>query len=124
MKQTSSKARTEDKTNSLVKTKVASRFFAANTQTKGTQRQASTSATPATPRCTGCKGNHRIWECRVFNEKSPNQRAKVMAEAKLCSSCLRKKHMFRHSANPRNCRKDGCNSSRNTLRFGAEGVYP
>ena len=48
MKQTSSKARTEDNTNSVVKTKVASRTFAANTQTKGTQRPASTSATPAT----------------------------------------------------------------------------
>ena len=73
MKQTSSKARTVDNTNSVVKTKVASRTFAANTQTKGTQRPASTSATPATPRCIVCKGNHRIWECRVFKEKSPTQ---------------------------------------------------
>ena len=38
MKQTSSKARTEDNTNSVVKTRVASRIFAANTQTTGTQR--------------------------------------------------------------------------------------
>ena len=60
MKQTSSKAKTEDNTNSVVKTKVASRTFAANTQTKGTQRPASTSATPATPRCIVCKGIHRI----------------------------------------------------------------
>ena len=89
MKQTSSKARTEDNTNSVVKTKVASRTFAANTQTKGTQRPASTSSTPANPRCIVCKGNHRIWECRVFTEKSPTQRAKVVAEAKLCFSCLR-----------------------------------
>ena len=36
MKQISSKARTEDNTNSVLKTKVASRTFAANTQTKGT----------------------------------------------------------------------------------------
>ena len=124
MKQTSSKARTEDNTNSVVKTKVASRTFAANTQTKGTQRPASTSATPATPRCIVCKGNHRIWECRVFKEKSPTQRAKVVAEAKLCFSCLREKHMFRQCPNPRKCRKDGCNSSHNTLLHGAERVYP
>ena len=71
MKQTSSKARTEDNTNSVVKTKVASRTFAANTQTKGTQRPASTSATPATPRCIVCKGIHRIWECRVFKKSLP-----------------------------------------------------
>ena len=71
MKQTSSKARIEENTNSVVKTKVASRTFAANTQTKGTQRPASTSATTANPRCIVYKGNHRIWECRLFKEKSP-----------------------------------------------------
>ena len=54
MKQTSSKTRTEDSTNSVVKTKVASRTFAANTQSKGTQRPASTWAAPPTPRCTVC----------------------------------------------------------------------
>ena len=60
MKQTSSKARTEDNTNSVLKTKVASKTIAANTKTKGTQRPALTSATPPTPRCIVCKGNHRI----------------------------------------------------------------
>ena len=71
MKPTSSKARTEDNNNSVVKTKVASRTFAANTQTKGTQRPASTSATPATPRCIVCKGNNRIWDSRVFKKSLP-----------------------------------------------------
>ena len=123
MQRTSSKARTEDNTNSVVKTKVASRTFAANTQTKGTQRPASTSATTSNPRCIVCKGNHRIWECRVFKEKSPTQRARVVAEAKLCFSCLREKHLFRQCPNPRKCRKDGCNSSHNTLLHGTERVY-
>ena len=123
MKQASSKARTETNTNSVVKTKVASRTFAANTQTKGTQRP-KTSATPPPPRCIVCKGIHRIWECRVFKEKSPTRRAKVVAEAKLCFSCLREKHMFRQCPNPRKCMKDGCNSSQNTLLHGAERVYP
>ena len=124
MKQTPSKARTEDNTNSVVKTKVASRTSAANTQSKGTQRPASTSATPPNPRCIVCKGNHRIWECRVFKEKFPAQQAKVVAAAKLCFSCLREKHMFRQCPNPRKCRRDGCNSSHNTLLHGAERVYP
>ena len=123
MKQTSSKARTEDNTNSAVKTKIASRTFAANTQTKGTQRP-TTSATPPTPRCIVCKGNQRILECRVFKEKSPTQRAKVVVEAKLCFSCLREKHMFRQCPKPRKGRKDGCNSSHNTLLQGVERVYP
>ena len=118
MKQTTPKARTEDNTNSVAKTKVASRTFAANTQTKGIQRPTST------PRCIVCKGNHRIWECRVFKEKSPIQRARVLAEAKLCFSCLRENHMFRKCPNPRKCGKDGCKSSHNTLLHGAERVYP
>ena len=40
LKQTTSKARTEDNNNSVVKTKVASKTFDANTETKGTQRPA------------------------------------------------------------------------------------
>ena len=124
MKQISSKARAEDNTNSVVKTNVASRTFAANTQSKGTQRPASTSATPLNPRFFVCKGNHRIWECRVFKEKSPTQRAKVVAEAKLCFLCLRETHMFRQCPNPRKCRKDGFNSTHKTLLHGAERVYP
>ena len=123
MKQTSSKARTEDITNSVVKTKVASRTFAANTQSKGTKIPASTSATHPTSRCIVHKGNHSIWECRVFKEKSPIQRAKVAAETKLFFSCLREMHMFRQCPNRRKCRKDGCNSSHYTLLHGAERVY-
>ena len=123
MKQTSSKARTEDNKHSFVKNNVASRTFAANTQPKGTQRPASKSA-PPTPRCIVCKSVHRIWECRVFKEKSPTQRAKVVAEAKLCFSSLREKHTFRQCPSPRKCSKDGCNSSHNTLHHGAERFYP
>ena len=32
--------------------------------------------------------------------------------------------MFRQCSNPRKCRKDGCNSSHNTLLHGAVRVYP
>ena len=86
MKKPSLKARTEDNKNSVVKTKVASRTLAANTQYKGTQGSASTSATSPTSRFIVCKGNHCIWECREFKENSPTQRAKAVAEAKLCFS--------------------------------------
>ena len=47
-----------------------------------------------------------------------------MAEAKLFFSCLRDKHMFRQCPSPRKCRKDGSNSSHNTLLHGAERVFP
>ena len=71
MKQTSSKAKTEDNTNSVVNTKVASRTFATNTQTEGTQRPASTSATPPTPLGIVCKSKHRFWECVVYKKSLP-----------------------------------------------------
>ena len=74
--------------------------------------------------CIVCKGSHRLWESRVFKEKTPTQRAKVVAEAKLCFSCLRDKHMFRQCPSPHKCRKDGCNSSHSTLLHGAEKVFP
>ena len=123
-KQTSTKAKTEDNTNSVVKTKVSSRKFATNTQNKGTHRSVSTSAPPPTPRCIVCKRNHCIWEWRIIRERSSTQRANVVVEAKLCFSCLREKHMFKKCPNPRNCREDGCNSSHITLLHGAEKVYP
>ena len=83
VKQSSPKAKSEESINSLVKTKVSSRTFATNLQTKGTQRPASTPASPTNPRCIVCKGKHRIWECGVFKETSPTQGAKVVEEAKL-----------------------------------------
>ena len=49
-----------------------------------------------------CKGNQRIWECRVFKEKSPTERAKVVAEAKLCFSCLGENHMLSNAQIPGN----------------------
>ena len=65
-----------------------------------------------------------MWECRVFNEKTPTHRAKAVAEAKLCFSCLRDNHKFTQCTSPRKFRKDGCNSSYNTLIRGAEKLSP
>ena len=71
-----------------------------------------------------CKGNHRLWECRVFKEKTPTQRAKLVADNKLCFLCLRNEDTFCQCPQPRKCRAEGCNSSHNTLLHGADGVFP
>ena len=124
MKNTTSKVKSEDTSKSVTKTKVASKAFAANMQQKSNhntqQKFPSTSISSAIL----CKGSHILWECRVFKEKSSAQRAKVMAEAKLCFSCLRDKHMFRQCPSPRKCRKDGCSNSHNTLLNGVERFFP
>ena len=70
------------------------------------------------------KVTNRLWECRVFKEKTPTQRAKLVGDNKLCFSCLRVKHTFRQRPQPRKCRADGCNSSYNTLLHGADRVFP
>ena len=124
MKNTATKARTEDTINSVTRSKVASKAFAAYTHHKSNIKPQQRSPLTSISSCIVCKGSHWLWECLVFKEKNPTQRAKVVAEAKLCFSCLRDNHMFRQCTSPRKCRKDDCNSSHNILLHGAERVFP
>ena len=124
MKQSATKAKPEENITSVTKTKTASKVFASNSQQRETKKQMPSSSTNTYSRCIVCKGNHRLWECRVFKEKTPTQRAKLVADNKLCFSCLRDKHTFRQSPQPRKCRAEGCNSSHNTLLHGADRVFP
>ena len=100
MKNTAIKARTEDTINSVTRSKVASKAFAANTQHKSNLKPQQRSPLTSISICIVCKGSHRLWKCRVFKEKTPTQRAKVVAEAKLCFSCLRDKHMLGNAQVP------------------------
>ena len=123
MENNATKARTEDTNNSVARSKVASKALAAKTQHKSNLKPQQSSPPTPISSCIVFKGSHRLWECRVFKEKTPTQRAKVVAEAKRCFSCLRDKDMFRQCKSPRKCRKDGCNSSHNTLLYKAERVF-
>ena len=124
MKQSATKARPEDNSSSVTKAKTASKVFASNPQQRETKKQMPSSSTNTYSCCIVCKGNHRLWECRVFKEKTPTQRAKLVADNKLCFSCLRHKHTFRQCPQPRKCRAEGCNISHNTLLHGADRVFP
>ena len=124
MKSTATKARTEDTNNTVTRSKVASKAFVTNTQHKSNLKPQQSSPSTSISICIVFKGNHRLWVCCVFKEKTPTERAKVVAEAKLCFYCLRDKHMFRQCKSLRKCRKDGCNSSHNILLHGAERVFP
>ena len=124
MKQSATKAKPEENITSVTKTKTASKVFASNSQQRDTKKQIPSSSTNTYSRCILCKGNHRLWECRVFKEKTPTQRAKLVADNKLYFSCLRDKHTFRQCPQPRKCQAEGCNSSHNSLLHGADRVFP
>ena len=115
MKQSGSRAGPEDNSTSLTKTKTVSKGLQSNSQQREIKKQMTSSLTNAFSSCIVCKGNHRLWECRVFKEKTPTQRAKSVADNKLCFSCLLEKHTFRQCPQPRKCQAEGCNSSHNTL---------
>ena len=73
MKQSATKARPEDNSTLVTKTKTASKVFASNSQQRETKKQMPSSSTNTYSRCIVCKGNHRLWECRVFKEKTPRE---------------------------------------------------
>ena len=124
MEQSATKAKPEENITSVTKTKTASKVFASNLQQRETKKQMPSASTNTYFRCIVCKGNHRLWECRVFKEKTPTQRAKLVADNKLCFSCLRDKHTFHQCPQPRKCQAEGCNSSHNTPLHGAYRVFP
>ena len=124
MKQRATKAKPKDNSTSVNKTKTASKVFASNLQQGQTKKQMPSSSTNTYSGCIVCKSIHKLWECRVFKEKTPNQRAKLLVDNKLCFSCLQDKRTFRQCPQPKNCRAKGCNSSHNTLLHGAHRAFP
>ena len=79
---------------------------------------------PKFPPCSVCKGQHALWNCTVFKEKNATQRAKHVAEQKLCFSCLQSNHSFRNCSKARKCPKADCESTHNVLLHGAEKIFP
>ena len=104
--------------------KTTSKVFASTTERRKTTKVSTSQEPRKSVICLVCKANHPLWRCTVFKEKTPTQRAKLVAENQLCFSCFQANHSFRNCPQPRKCTKDGCNSSHNTLLHGAERVFP
>ena len=122
MKVSATKPKNDESAPSVTRTKTGAKVFASAASS------ASSNGTGTKPNrvqlnCFVCKDNHPLWRCRVFLDKTPTNRAKVVAENKLCFSCLKGNHFFRQCPQPRKCNKDGCNSSHNTLLHSAERVF-
>ena len=50
------------------------------------------------PPCVLCKVSHTLWTCAVFKEKNATQRAKYVAEQKLCFDYLNGNHGSRQDS--------------------------
>ena len=124
MKSATGKPKVEETpTGNVTKTKTNSKVFAATT----TSTKNTIATKPSTQKfqvtCVVCKDKHPLWRCQVFRKKTPTERAKVVAENKLCFSCFNGQHSFRNCPQPRKCTKDGCGSTHNTLLHGAEKIF-
>ena len=65
-----------------------------------------------------------MWRCPKFTSENPTQRTRIVAENRLCFSCLKGSHQFRNCPNPRKCKHSGCISSHNSLLHGADRIFP
>ena len=72
MKNTATKAKTDDTNNSVTRSKVASKAFAANTQHKSNLNTQKRSPLTSISSCIVCKGSHRLWA--VSLRKRPPRR--------------------------------------------------
>ena len=122
MKVSSTKPKNDESAQSVTRTKTGANVFAA-ASSSASSNGTGTKPSRVQPNCIVCKDNHPLWRCRVFLDTTPTERAKIVAENKLCFSCLKGNHSFRQCPQPRKCNKDGCNSSHNTLLHGAERVF-
>ena len=110
MKLSSGKPKTEDSNlpANFPRTKTGTKVFASisssQTPSMGDKDNRPTS-------CIASKEKHPLCRCPVFREKTPTQRAKLVADNNLCFSCLNGQHFFRKCPKPRKCLKQGCSST-------------
>ncbi|XP_043220101.1 uncharacterized protein LOC122380753 [Amphibalanus amphitrite] len=67
-----------------------------------------TASTSGEKRCVLCGESHGLWACEQFKALTADERARVVAEHRLCFSCLRPGHRSRDCRTARACGIDGC----------------
>ena len=101
-----------------MKQKVGTKVFASNTKVSDKNKEKL-----EFPPCSVCKGQHALRNCAVFKEKNATQRAKHVAEQRLCFACLQGNHSFCKFSKARKCHKPDCESTQNNLLYGAEKFF-
>ena len=68
------------------------------------------------PPCVFCgQGNHGIWNCNQFKQKTVRERWKVAKEKYLCFRCLSNEHRGKDCRRTRPCDVDGCQLTHHRL---------
>ena len=66
-----------------------------------------------------------MWNCAVFKETNATQRAKYVAQQKLCFACINANHSFRQwSRALKKCPKPQCDSTLFVLFHRADKIFP
>ena len=82
------------------------------------------SHSPTGPMCNFCKAGHESPNCPVFNEKSLDDRWKLVQESKLCFNCLKPsnhKHFSKICRHPK-CSVANCGRRHHKLLHGQQSV--
>ena len=106
------------------KSKTTSNVFASSSKITDAKTKTQTPRPIKDEPCPHCKANHPLWRCPKFTSENPTQRTRIVAENRLCFSCLKGSHQFRSCPNPRKCNHSGCTSSHNSLLHGADRIFP
>ena len=106
------------------KTKTTSKAFASSPKITDAKTKTQTPRPIKDEPCPHCKANHPLWRCPKFTIENPTQRTRIVAENRLCFSCLKGSFQFRNCPNPRKCNHSGCTSSHNSLLHGADRILP
>ena len=106
------------------KTKTTSKVFASSSKITDAKTKTQTPRPIKDEPCPHCKANHPLWRCPKFTSENPTPRTRIVAENRLCFSCLKGSHQFRNCPNPRKCKHSGCTSSHNSLLRGADRIFP
>ena len=65
--------------------------------------------------CQVCRGQHAVWRCRAFSQKTPADRWNIAKRLQLCFRCLGEGHYGKLCPSSRMCGKNGCQENHHRL---------
>ena len=69
--------------------------------------------------CPCCAEQHEIQTCELYQQKTPDERLRFLAENRMCFGCLRKNHLARDCRTTTPCGIDGCRFKHHESLHGA-----